>query len=838
MTAQTKGNWTISWGLAARKLRREWRAGEHVVLVLALLVAVAALTAVSFFTSRVDRAMAQRANEVLAADMRLQARRPLSNEYLQYAKSLGLQTSETQSFNSVIVLGDASSLSDARAVTDGYPFRGRMKIADRLDGPVYETTQIPAIGEVWADPRLLSRLSADVGTTLQVGKLQLKVSKVITYRPDQGSQFVDLAPILLMRLEDVPGTELVGLGSRVRYRQLFAGESEPLTQFQQWLEPRLQDGERVESLSEASPQLSSSIERAGRFLNLTGLTSVLLAGVAVAMAARRYVTRHLDSVALMKSLGASQRTVLSISLVELGLLGVIAGVLGTVLGYLAQIGLNLLARDLLDGALPAPSWTPAILGLVTPLVVLIGFALPPLLQLRRVPPARVLRHNAMPPPLRYISVYGIAAAAIFGLLVVLVRDLRLVSFVAGGTIGTILVLTAGGWLLVRSLGGLRGAVGVSWRYGVANIARRGSDSVVQLVAFGIGLMVLLLLLVVRNDLLREWRLSLPENAPNQFLINIPPDQSDALRKFFVDRGVEAPVLVPMLRARLHSINDIPAAELRPKDGRGRGFLERDANLTWARDLQEGNKIVAGEWWRDNDGGGARVSVEADVANDFNIKLGDHITYDVSGELVTATVSSIREVRWDSFRPNFFMVFAPGVLDHLAGTYISSVHLDETQRRFMGEFYRTFPEVTAIDIDALLVQIRGVMDNAALAIQYVFAFSLLAGISVLLAAIQSTRDERRYESAMLRTMGASRRIVLQGVAAEFIVLGLLAGLLGAFAATVVGFYLSTEIFNLKYSLDPNVWGVGMLAGVLLVGLTGIAVTRSVVNHPPAATLREG
>lgn len=828
----------ISWGLAARKLRREWRAGEHVVLVLALLVAVAALTAVSFFTSRVDRSMAQRANEVLAADMRLQSAKPLRAEYLQQAQSLGLQTSESQAFNSVIVLGETSSISSVRAITAGYPLRGRMKIADSVNSSAYETAQLPAVGEVWVDPRLLARLNADVGTYLQVGKLQLKVSKVLDYRPDQGSQFVDLAPTLLMRLEDLAATELVGVGSRVRYRQLFAGDRQALAEFDTWLKPQLQSDERLEALGDASPQLQSSIERASRFLNLTGLTSVLLAGIAVAMAARRYVARHLDTVALMKSMGASQRLVLSISVLELAMLAVIAGVVGTALGYIAQLGLAYVARDLMDGALPAPSISPAILGMLTPMVVLAGFALPPLLQLKRVPPARVLRHNVMPPPLRYLSVYGIAAAAIVVLLLAIVRDLRLVTYVAAGTVATILVLSLGGWLLVRSLGGLRRAVGVSWRYGVANIARRGSESVVQLVAFGMGLMILLLLLVVRNDLLRNWRMSLPADAPNQFLINIAPDQTEALAQFFVERGVKAPVLVPMLRARIQSINDAPVSEIELKIPDGRGFLDNEVNLTWARELQEGNKLIAGKWWQDNDGGGARVSIEKSMAKEVALKLGDRMAFDIGGQSVTATVSSIRDVRWDSFRPNFFMVFSPGVLDSVTGTYITSVHLDPAQRRIMGEFYRTFPEVTAVDIEALLVQIRSVMDNASLAIQYVFAFSLLAGISVLLAAIQSTRDERRYESAMLRTLGASRHVVLQGVAAEFIVLGLLAGLLGACAASAVGYYLATEVFNLTYSFDFNVWWIGMLSGLLLVGVTGVAVTRSVVNHPPAATLREG
>ena len=824
--------------LALLKLHREWRAGEHLVLLLALVVAVSALTAVSFFTNRVDRGMAQRANEVLAADIRLQSSRPLSDEYMQRAQVLGLQTAQAQAFNSVIVLDEASSLSSVRAVTSGYPLRGRLKISNSLNDPAYETAELPALGEVWADPRLLSRLNAQVGSLLQVGKRQLRVSKALDYRPDQGTQFVELAPTLLMRLEDVSSTGLVGVGSRVQYRQLFAGDQRQQVQFENWLSNRLSAGVRMEQLGDASPQLQSSIERAGRFLNLTALTSVLLAGVAVAMAARRYVARHLDTVALMKSMGASQNLVLGICGLELLMLGLIAGVVGTALGYFAQMGLAFAARDLLNGELPTPDWHPAVLGMFTPLIILAGFALPPLLQLKRTPPARVLRHNAAPPPLRYISVYVIAVTALLGLLLILVRDVRLVGYVAGGTFATVLVLALVGYGLVQSLSGLRRTVGVSWRYGVANIARRGSESIVQLVAFGLGLMVLLLLLVVRNDLLNDWRMSLPDNAPNQFLINISPDQAKRLQQFFVERGVEEPVLVPMLRARMVSINGKPVRGRGARGERGRGFLERETNLTWSEQLQEGNKIIAGSWWREGDGGGPRVSVEARIAEDLDLKIGDVIRYDVAGETIDATISSIREVRWDSFRPNFFMVFSPGTLDKMLGTYITSVHLDAAQRRIMGEFYRSFPEVTAIDIDAVLAQVRSVMDTATLAIQYVFAFSLLAGITVLLAAIQSTRDERRYESAMLRTLGASRRVVLQGLAAEFIVLGLLAGLLGACAASAVGYYLATEVFNLKYNFDLNVWWMGTLSGILLVGITGIAVTRSVVNHPPATTLREG
>lgn len=826
-----------SWTMAWHKLRREWRAGEHLVLLLSLLVAVTSLTAVSFFTSRVDRAMAARANEILASDLRVRSNRPMPENYLQQAHALTLRSAEVQTFPSVVVRDDLSSISSIVAVSENYPLRGELKVSDQLNGVQQSTRDIPRPGEIWVDPRLLVRLNTQVGEPLQLGNTALRVTRVLEARPDQGSQFVNLAPTVLMRLEDLEATGLRGPGSRVQYALLFAGATDRVQAFSDWLTPQLQAGERKQEVSDASRQVSSSMERASRFLNLTSLTSVLLSGIAVAMAARRYAARHLDRVALMKALGASQSLVLNISVIELLLLGLLAGIVGSALGYVAQQGLSVLARDLLSGDLPTPSLTPLWLGIITPVIVLAGFALPPLMQLRRVPPARVLRHNDAPPPLRYLTVYGVALAALLVLLWLLVRDLRLITYVVAGTAAVLLVLAVVGWLLVRSLNGLRRSVGVSWRYGVANIARRGRESVAQLVAFGLGLMVLLLLLVVRNDLLRDWQTSLPVDAPNQFLINIAPDQTQALSEFFTTRGIAKPTLVPMLRARLQSINDTPISAWRSRDGRGREFLDREANLSWTSELQDGNKIIAGTWWRDGDGGGARVSVERGFAESLGLKLGDRVTYDVSGTPISATVSSIREVRWDSFKPNFFMVFSPGVLDQVVGTYITSVHLDATQRGIMGEFYRRFPEVTAIDIDALLNQVRGVMDNAALAIQYVFVFSLLAGVSVLLAAVQSTRDERRHESAMLRTLGASRRVVLQGVAAEFIVLGLLAGLLGALGASAIGYVLATQVFNLKYTLDFTVWWIGVVSGVLLVGLTGIAVTRSVVNSPPIMTLRE-
>lgn len=824
--------------LASLALLRDGKSGELGVLLLALLVAVAALTAVSFFTSRVTRIVDQQAGEVLAADLRLRSPDAISREYFELAAKAGLKTAELATFPSVVLKGDESALTAIRAVSATYPLRGHVKVADEAFGRGYETGRTPGAREIWPESRLLAQLGAKLGDTVQVGSAQFTITKVLDYRPDQGSAFVDLAPSLLMRLEDLDATGLIQPGSRVTYAALFAGEAAAVTDLKQQLTAIKKAGERVVDLQEASPQIRSAIDRAARFLNLAALVTILLAAIAVAIAARRYVARHLDTVALMKSMGAPQRLVVQISTLELLMIALLAGLAGTAIGYAAQAGIGWLLKDLVRDDLPPPSLDAIWLGLTTSVLMLIGFALPPLLQLGRVPPARVLRRNLEPPPLKYATVYGTALAALTALLWWLLRDATLLAYVVGATFATFAALMAAGWLLVRLLGRLRGSVGVAWRYGMANIARRGRDSIAQIVAFGLGLMVLLLLALVRNDLMADWRASLPVNAPNHFMINIRADQGDAIREFFTKRAMLAPMLVPMVRARLTAINGVSTSEIKPNNERGRDFVEREANLTWSDELQSDNKIVAGTWWSKANLAQPQVSVESEAANALGLKLGDELTYDVAGEPVTALVTSFRTVRWDSFRPNFFMVFSPGVLDRTAGTYITSVHIPAEQRTVLGDFVRSFPEVTAIDLEAILAQVRGVMDKAALAVQYVFGFTLLAGITVLLAAIQATRDERRYESAMLRTLGASRRTVLQGVAAEFITLGLLAGTLAALGASVAGYFLATRVFNLRYSPDPLVWLVGLIAGALLVGISGTLATRSVVNHPPVATLRGG
>jgi putative ABC transport system permease protein len=787
---------------------------------------------------------------VLAADIRIESQQPFFEQHVQEAERRHLSVARTVTFPSVVQRGEHSALSAVSAVSPGYPLRGRLKISRTLDGAVEEVNGAPGSGEVWVDARLLAQLVANVGDTVEIGKSTFMITRVVVARPDQGSQFIQLAPSAILPLAELAATGLIREGSRASYALLFAGDPAAIAAFKPDLKDNRQAGERITDIADASPQLRESMDRAGSFLNLASMVSVLLSAIAVAMAARRYSARRLDLAALMKSMGATQNRVLLIYLTQLVIIALLASVLGTLIGYGAQAGLTWLLRDLLNSELPQPTLAPAVLGLATAIAVLIGFALPPLLQLKRVPPVRVLRRDVDAPPLHYLLIYGLAMGAVIAVVAAIVRDASLVRRVVFGLAGMFGALYLCGWLLVRALAVVRGRVGVAWRYGVANIARRGRESVVQIVAFGLGLMVLLLLVVVRNDLLNNWRQSLPADAPNQFLINIQPAQIDNVRSFFVEHGLPAPSLSPMASARMTHVNDIPFADWFAKrmgrelsesgneQMRDRVRFGRQANLSWTAELPAGNKVVAGQWWSADDGGGPRVSMEIGYARGMGVKVGDRITYDVSGEAITVTIASLREVKWDSFRPNYFVVFSPGVIDHAVGTYISSLHVPSSQRATMREFMHTFPEVTAIDIESVIAQVRSVMDKVSLAVQYVFLFTLFAGITVLFAAIQSTRDERRYESAMLRTLGASRRVVLQGVAAEFVVLGILAGVMAAGGATVVGYLLATGPFNLEYSFDATVWTAGLFAGIVLVGVIGTLATYSVVNAPPVETLRRG
>ena len=822
-----------SFSLALRQLRREWRSGELAVLWLSLCVAVAALCGVGFLVDRIGRAVTAQASEVLAADLRVESDAAIDPAEQAHAQTSGLAAARLTMTLSAIFNGDSNQLADVRAVSQGYPLRGNLTVADRAFAAGVPTREIPAPGEAWPDSRLAAALGATIGTELNVGSRTLRVTRILISRPDQNSTFVEFASAMLINDADLAATKLIQPGSRVKYALLLAGTAPQLEAFRHWHDAADFGKERVVDVAEASPQIGEASRRAARFLALASLVAVLLCAVAIAMSARSYVRRHLDVVALMKTLGASRRTVLGVHLWQLLLLAIVSSLVGAAAGWLTQLWLVRVLRGLLRSDLPPASLWPALVGFVIALTRLAGFALPPLLQLMRVPALRVLRRDAGPPS---VSAWGAAAPvvlAVAGVVYVALGNARLSLWFVLGLGGAVLVLALGGGALVNLAARVRGNAGAAWRYGVANLARRRADSITQIVAFGLGLMLLLALAILRGDLITDWRASLPADVPNYFFVNIPPDQRDDFQHELSLQGARLERMLPMIRGRLTAINDQPTATMHFPGERGRGFADREQNLTWAADLGDDNHLVEGEWWSPAQFGKPLVSVAVEYQESMGLKLGDRLRFDVAGETIDATVSSFRKVRWDSFKPNFFVEFPPGLLDAAAGTYMTSAFLTPTSGA-MSRLVHRFPSVSIFNIGDLLAQVRAVIDKAVTAVQSVFLFTLLAGLTVLFAAVQASRDERGYEIAILRVLGAGRSMIFASVLSEFSLMGALAGFMAATGASIGGAWLAHAL-ELNYRFNALLWVFGVIASTLLLGIAGAVSTRSMVRTAPRAVL---
>ena len=828
--------------LSVRMLKRDWRAGELRVLVFALIIAVGGMTTVGFFSDRVQLALSRQGNQLLGADLIIVSDRTLPSHYQDEAKRLGLSVSSSLKFPSMASRGDNSLLTEIKAVTPGYPLRGELRITEEFGGGVEDprgrvTESIPERGTVWVDDKLMARLSLKRGDEIEIGDSRMKVTARITQEPDHSIGFINLGPRILINADDLPATGLIQQGSRIVYRLLVAGEAGVVETFREWSQSRLMMGERVEGIRDARPEIKAALDRAEKFLSLAALASVVLAAAAIALAVRRFSHRHLDGCAVMRCLGASQSTILRLYLYHFTLLGLIASSVGCLLGLVAQEALVYWLSVLVDEELPWPSMVPAVHGLLTGMILLLGFALPPLLNLRSVPALRVLRRDIGLSSSHGIAGYSIGLAALTVLFVWKAGDVRLGLSVMGGFFVAILIFGLIGFLLVRALSGLSGQGGGAWRYGLASIRRRATGSVVQSVALGLGLMALLALTLIRDDLLQNWKTSLPPDAPNRFLVNIQKDQLQPLEAFFKENAISQPPVFPMVRGRLTAINGKNIVSGDFTDTRAKRLIEREFNLSWASEMSPDNLIVKGQWWGRSDTGKPVLSVEEGIAKTVGIKLGDTLTYDVAGSPFTASVTSIRRVDWDSFRVNFFVVTPPGVLDDYPSSYITSFHLPPKKADLMNHLIKSFPNFLVIDVASIIDQVQRVMDQVSRAVEFVFLFTLLAGFAVLYAAIASTQDERIHEAAIFRTLGAKRSQLVRSWAAEFAIIGGLAGIFAAAGASALGYAIGEYALNLSYSFNPWIWVTGLVTGVVGVTVAGLMGTRSVLSQTPLTILRK-
>jgi len=823
--------------LGFKLLLRSLRAGELTLLCAALALAVASMATVGLFTDRMRLALDREANRLLGADLVIAADRPIPPEFGSQARTQGLATVATVGFRSMVSKPDASLLTEITAVDPGYPLRGTSRIASGRGQPDRVPDAIPAPGTIWADERLISRLEVSVGDTVEIGERRLTIAALLTQDPGMAIAFLGLGPRVIMNRADVESTGLIQPGSRVGYRLLAAGEPSALAAYRAWAATRIGPGQRLDGVRDSRPEIRSALERAERFMGLAALTTAALAAVAVLLAARRFHERHLDACAMLRCLGASQWRVFRLQLVQLACAGLAASVIGCAVGYGAQAVLGQWLTRLVGVTLPAPGIAPALQATVLGLTLLFAFALPPLLGLRQVPALRVLRRDVGGPKGAGIAGYALGVAAIAVLVFWQARELKLGAYVLGACVAVVVASVIFTRLGLMLMAGLRFGTGVTWRYGLASLRRRASSTTWQVMALALGLMALLTLTLIRSDLLAAWNASLPADAPNRFLVNIQPDQVADLEAFFAENGLARPVLSPMVRGRLAAVNGKPVTVAAYSDDRARRLVDREFNLSWAERMSADNLLVRGEWWRPAQRGEALLSVEEGIARTLGWKLGDRLTYDVAGQTFEARITSLRRVDWDSFRVNFFVLTPPGLIESYPATWITSVHLPEGRGDVVNALVKRFPSVVVIDVASILAQVQTMIGQVARAVQFVFLFTLAAGLLVLYAGIAATHDERIVEAAIMRTLGARRGQVSRAHAAEFFAIGALAGLLAAAGASGLGYFIGAHLLNLDFGLSPSVWLWGMLAGGLGVTATGLVLTRRVLSTPPLASLRQ-
>lgn len=827
--------------LAVRLLWRNWRSGEVKLLAIALLLAVAVVSGIAIFTDRLERTLVQESNSVLGADVILRGSQVHDSEWTKAAEEEGLQHTRATLFSSMVYAGEHMHLASVKAIDPGYPLRGQFEVSAvpfaTQPGDIQKVNEIPAPGEAWVDSRLLPLLHIELGDVLTVGEYELTVTRVLIREPDSTSPFSFMGARVLINLQDLAKTEVVQEGSRVDYQWLLAGDQSAINRYVDWLEPQLSKHQRIVDVESSQQGLGRTLSTGRRFLLLAAVVGVLLAGVAIALAARQFAERHVDQVALMKSLGVSANRIRTLYFVQLFLLALVASLLGLVLGEIIQRSVAASLLEVYRVTLEPAPLSPYLMSLGSGLLCLVFFALPSLWFLPSVPPLKILRRELS---VNYAQVWIQVLLAVFALTVLILlfsQDLKLALSIIGALVAVLAISIGLALLLLKLSRRLAGNAGSIWRLALANLQRRRGQSVVQIVVFATAIMLLLTITIVRTSLIEEWQVQLPEKAPNHFLVNIPAHEVSRVQALIDADGHTREPLYPMVRGRVTHINDVETTEEQRELA---GVLRREANLTWSDVIGSDNKIIAGEWWdtwQPRNAGLYGVSIESEMAQEANLTLGDRIRFSLGGLEMEAEVASIRTLDWRSMKPNFFFIFQPGALDDFSPTYITSLYLPAEQKSFINRLLRDHPTTLVVELDRIIDQIRTIVTQVSNGVQLVLWLTLAGGCLVLFAAVTSSIDSRKQEAGLLRALGSRRQLIIGSVWAEFSVLGLLSGTIAVIGAEIL--LISLQHWVLETPIQPHYlfWGLGPLLGAIFVGSLGALSCRSVVNTPPAVVLRE-
>ena len=891
-TPARSGFWRLGW----RTLWRDVRAGELRLLVVAVLLAVAALSSVAFFANRLAGALQRDAAQLLGGDVVVSSDQPLPAVFAEKARALGLRSARTQTFPTMAraeqTRGGAGRLVTLKAVSAGYPLRGSLRVSDNTHWqpaqPDQSSTQPPQPGQVWVEAPLLEALQLQLGDALLLGQSALRISRVLTQEPDRGGSFISFAPRVLMHADDLPATQLVQPASRVHYRMALVGSAADVRAFGDWARAELAKaqtqaqtpmrGIRIETLQEGNPRMQETLDRASNFLNLVALLAALLSAVAVALAARAFAERHLDGCAILRVLGLPQRTIARAYALEFVAAGLAGTLLGLALGFAVHYVFVWLLGGLVQTDLPPPSWQPLVLGLGVGMTLLLAFGLPPVLQLAGTPPLRVMRRELG--RIKGTSALAMAAglAGFAALLLTASSDIKLGGIAVGGFAAAVLLFMLLGalavWLVRRSMGAALAQSLPYWlRLALRQLGARPVFAVLQISSLGVGMLALVLLVLLRTDLVRSWRQATPADAHNRYIINILPEQQAPMQQALRAAGVAQFDWFPMVRGRLVAINGRAVSASNYADAQAQRLVEREFNLSYSTILPAWNPLEQGRWRSGSSGNSSKgsgnagtnaeanakenanavadqnaISMEAGIMQTLGLKLGDSVVFDMGGVQRTSTITSVRKVNWSSMHVNFFAMYPVASLgDEVAVSYITSYRnppykaaakaAQAAQPSLDYQLLQTFPNITQVDMDSTLLQLQAVLDKVIRAVELLFVFGLAAGLLVLFATVNTSRDERSREFAIMRALGSSSALLRRLQSAELLATGALAGLLAGAVALALGWALAHYVFAFEWALALWVLPASAGAGAVLAWAAGWWSLHSILRQPVVQTLRQ-
>ena len=797
------------------------------MLGLALVISVSIVTAGQWFGERIGRMLDRQATELLAADLRIASPEPLPDSWRRLAREQGLRTARTVSLRSAIFIGDDPQLIELKAVSPEYPLRGRLETREHPSGPTRRQDTGPAPGELWIDPGLDGLL----GQSIELGEARLPATRILSFEPDRGGSLFNLAPRVMMALDDLPSTGLLLPGSRVTHRLLVAGEPAAVTRYAQIIGPLLREDQKLQDLAHARPEMRRALERSRRFFGLASLLTLVIAMVAIAIGAGHAAAQEETTVAVLRSFGISGRRLLGHYLLQLFKLWAWATPLGLLLGWLAQFPLHWLLGAWFGQRLPEAGGSALWLGAVVGALALAGFSLPPILRLLATPPLRVLRDRSLRRDGRARLLQAISLASLFAILWLLLGEALLALQLLGLILLIGLFLPLLLRLLLRLLEGRRRSGFWLAGYLYSRLLAPRRHALLVMSGFSLTLSSLLLLTQVKDQLLADWERQLPADRPNFFLVNIPADGVAQLEADLAGRGLAASRAYPIVNARLLAIDGVPVSQLQLPGERPRHLLDHVFRLSWSDELPPDNRIEAGRWQ-----GGRGLSVEREMARELGIAVGDRLQFSVGSRSFEAVVSSLRSVQWDNFQPNFFVLAPRQAIQALPQTWLMSVHVDPHQRRSLKALLQRFPGVVLLDVSALMTRVKAIIDRASRSLRFFLGFALFAGLLVLLSALQAAREDRQREMALLRALGASGTQALRSQTAELLLMGLLVGLFASLLAQLLGWWVAIQWFELQPRLSPALWATGIAAGLLLIPLPGLWFLRRGLSVSPMRLLR--